>query len=849
MKKLLIVESPAKIKTITKFLDRDFRVMSTIGHIKDLPPRKIGVEIAKSGEITLEYDVLKDKQKVITEIVREAQKCGEIYLAPDPDREGEIIAWHIGQDIAKVVPKGTKIFRITFNEITKEAILEAIANPGEIDERKVAAQQARRVLDRWVGYQVSPILWRKISKGLSAGRVQSVALRLICDRETEILNFKAVEYWTIDAIFKAAKAEFSAQLTKINNKKAEPKTQAESEAITSKLQQAQYVVSSIEDKQRLKNPLPPFMTSTLQQAAYNRLGFSVKKTMQIAQNLYEGVTLDDPNSPIALITYMRSDSLRIADSAVKSAREYISSNYGKDYLPASAKVYAKAGKAQDAHEAIRPIKTELHPDIVQKYVSTDQAKLYKLIWQRFIATQMNQAIYAQRQVTINGVANSAAKPSDSSKSDNFEFKVTGSTLIFDGFLKVYNLDEEDAEQIVKIPKDLADKQALDLNKIDPKQHFTQASPRYSEATLVKELEKEGIGRPSTYATILNTIRERSYTTLNDKKRFMPTELGLAVTKLLVENLPHIMDPKFTAHMEEDLDKIAEGTLARDSLLNDFYTNFKADLERFQESGARAPQVTDIACPQCHDRKLVIKFSKNGEFLGCAGYPDCSFTCNFEKTETGELKLLEKQVNKAELLEETCPKCNANKLRKMVGRFGPFISCSGYPACKYIQVEKLGISCPICKTGDIIKRQWRGGSFWGCNNYPKCQFAIFGELVEQACPLCQLPILSKKTDRAGQDVYSCGAKTCTYSSDGSKATYLARSSSKTKNSKSTSKSGAKTKASSKSSTSEKASPKTTKASTSKITNNSKSQEPTTSKSKKTTSAKVPKTDRVKKAKSQ
>lgn len=785
MKKLLIVESPAKIKTITKFLDRDFRVMSTIGHIKDLPPRKIGVEIAKSGEITLEYDVLKDKQKVITEIVREAQKCGEIYLAPDPDREGEIIAWHIGQDIAKVIPKGTKIFRITFNEITKEAILEAIANPGEIDERKVAAQQARRVLDRWVGYQVSPILWRKISKGLSAGRVQSVALRLICDRETEILNFKAVEYWTIDAIFKTKLAEFSAQLTKVNHKKAEPKTQAESEAITSKLQQAQYTVSSIEDKQRLKNPLPPFMTSTLQQAAYNRLGFSVKKTMQIAQNLYEGVTLDDPNSPIALITYMRSDSLRIADSAVKSAREYISSNYGKDYLPASAKVYAKAGKAQDAHEAIRPIKTELHPDIVQKYVSTDQAKLYRLIWQRFVATQMNPAVYAQRQVTINGTS---ANTNHTSLQDSFEFKVTGSTLIFEGFLKVYNLDEEDTEQIVKIPKDLAAQQNLDLNKIDPKQHFTQAPPRYSEATLVKELEKEGIGRPSTYATILNTIRERSYTTLNDKKRFVPTELGLAVTTLLVENLPHIMNPKFTAHMEEDLDKIADGTLARDSLLNEFYTNFKADLERFQESGARAPQMTDIACPQCHDRKLVVKFSKNGEFLGCAGYPDCSFTCNFEKTETGELKLLEKQINKAELLEETCPKCNANKLRKMVGRFGPFISCSGYPACKYIQVEKLGISCPICKTGDIIKRQWRGGSFWGCNNYPKCQFAIFGELVEQACPLCQLPILSKKTDRAGQDVYSCGAKTCTYSSDGSKATYLARSSSKTKSgSKSSSKS--------------------------------------------------------------
>lgn len=771
MKKLLIVESPAKIKTINKFLDRNFRVMSTVGHIKDLPPRKLGVEQTPAGQITLEYETIKDKARVIADIVKAAQQCDTIYLAPDPDREGEIIAWHIGHEIAKALPASAQIYRITFNEITKEAILDAVAHPGAIDEQKVAAQQARRVLDRWVGYEVSPILWRKIHKGLSAGRVQSVALRLICDRETEIMQFKPTEYWTVEGLFQPDKttAEFTAQLTKINQKKAELKDQATTDALLKKLRPAQYQISSVEDKQRSKNPLPPFMTSTLQQAAYNRLGFSVKKTMQLAQNLYEGVPLDDPSTPIALITYMRTDSLRIADSALKAARHQISTQYGKDYLPTTAKVYAKGGKAQDAHEAIRPIKPELTPDAVQPYLSNDQARLYRLIWQRFMASQMTAALYAQRQVTILG----------QHQTEQFEFKATGSTLIFDGFLKVYQLEEEEGEQNVKLPKELAAKQAALLQKLEPKQHFTQAPPRYSEATLVKELEKEGIGRPSTYATILNTIRERSYTTLNDKKRFAPTELGLAVTKILVANLPQIMDPKFTAHMEEDLDKIAAGELNRDRLLNNFYQNFKQDLERFQASGSRAPQVTELDCPTCHKHKLMIKFSKNGEFLGCQNYPECNFTSNFERTETGEIKLLEKKASNAELLPDICPQCHKHQLRKMIGRFGPFVACSGYPACKYIQVEKADIKCPTCHTGDIIKRKWRGGSFWGCSNYPQCQFAIFGEIVKQPCPVCHVAILGAKIDRNGVEVLSCGVKSCTYSSDGSKATYASRAQKATK----------------------------------------------------------------------
>jgi DNA topoisomerase-1 len=505
MKKLLVVESPSKIKTIKKFLGSEFKIMSTMGHVKDLPVNEMGVT---RDPIAITYVPIKDKSKVIAELCKAAQGVDEVYLAPDPDREGEIIAWHIAEEMKKVMKNPEAIHRITFNEITKQAILSSIDNQHQIDMEKVAAQQARRILDRWVGYEVSPLLWKKIKKGLSAGRVQSVALKFICEREEAIREFKPEEYWSITGTFKHPKGQLVAPLTHIKSKKAEIKSKKTADKIVEDLNKIDFSITEIKDKKRAKNPLPPFMTSTLQQAAYNRLGFSVKKTMQVAQNLYEGIPLGGDGSPVALITYMRTDSLRLSDTAIKGSRDYISKNFGKDYLPSKALTYEKKSKAaaQDAHEAIRPVDMVLNPSHVKKHATKDQARLYELIWQRTVASQMKSAEYAQRQVVLKG--------------DIYTFKVTGSTLLFDGFLKVYGIDEEDddKEKNNKIPEGIKEKDSADLKKIDPKQHFTQPPPRYSEASLVKEMEKEGIGRPSTFVAILNTIRARDYTTL-EKKTF------------------------------------------------------------------------------------------------------------------------------------------------------------------------------------------------------------------------------------------------------------------------------------------------------------------------------------------
>ncbi len=746
MKKILIVESPAKIKTISKLLDKDFKIMSTVGHIKDLPTKELGVEV--NDEIHITYTVIKDKDKVIADICKAAQSADIIYLAPDPDREGEIIAWHIEQDIKKVAKKGAKIHRITYNEITKPAIEEAIAHPSTVDMQKVAAQQARRVLDRWVGYQVSPILWKKITKGLSAGRVQSVALRLICDREQAIREFKTEEYWDITGTFGHNKDSFAAALTHIGKKKAEIPTQKDAQKIAADIKKASYVIDEVTDKTRKKNPLEPFMTSSLQQAGYNRLGFSVKKTMQVAQQLYEGMPLADESTPVALITYMRTDSLRLSDTAITQAREYISKNYAKDYLPAKPNVFERKSKAkaQEAHEAIRPIDVSITPTIARKYLPADAAKLYTLIWQRFVACQMKPAEYAQRQVIIKG--------------GEFIFKVTGSTLIFDGFLKVYEVDEEDQEKKVVLPADLKTKDSVALQALEPKQHFTQPPARYTEASLVKEMEKEGIGRPSTYATILNTIRERSYTTLDERKRFVPTELGMTVTNLLVKNLPRIMDIKFTALMENDLDKIAHGDLGRDELLKGFYTQFQNDLEAFlgEDGKKKVAEPTEVTCPECNQHKLAIRFGKGGEFLGCLGYPECNFTSNFKRNEQGIIELV--AAEKPKLLDETCPKCGS-QLRELVGRYGPFIACSGYPECKYIKQNEAGFDCPQCGKGRIVERVWKGGKFWGCSNYPKCKFAIFDQIEVTPCPKCKLPFLIKKTDKDGNVTIYCSDKNCGY----------------------------------------------------------------------------------------
>ncbi len=741
MKHLLIVESPAKIKTIKKFLGNDFVIMSTLGHVKDLPKRKVGVSF-EDGKILLEYVPLDKKAKVIADICKQATKSDHIYLAPDPDREGEAIAWHIEQEVQKVIKDPSQIHRITFNELTKPALQESLQTPSTIDNNKVAAQQARRVLDRWVGYEVSPILWKKVQKGLSAGRVQSVALRLICDRETEIRAFKPEEYWSIEGLFSYRESDIQTTLYQVNKKKPTIKNEKSAQKLVADIPQRQYTITSVKDSKRKKNPNAPFITSTLQQAAYNRLGFKVQRTMQIAQKLYEGLPLDDPQNPTALITYMRTDSTRISDTAIKQVRSYISTAFSKEYLPSKSLVYAKGKKqAQDAHEAIRPVDTQRTPDAVKKYLDNDSYRLYKLIWDRFVACQMKAAQYAQRQVIISG--------------GPYTFKATGSTLLFDGFMKVYASDDKKDKETTMLPRTLNEKDPVDLKKVSPKQHFTQPPARYTEASLVKELEKEGIGRPSTYATIMRTIQARAYTNLDEKKRFFPTELGQTVTDLLKENLPKIMDISFTAHMEEDLDKIAQGDIERDKVLTEFYEDFSQSVTKFAgEAKSRKAEPTAITCPECKEHKLIIRFGKAGAFVGCPSFPECTFTSNFERQEDSTIKLVKRE--EPQLLDEKCPKCES-PLQQRVGRYGPFSSCSGYPKCKYIKQEVASFPCPQCG-GELTKRNWRGKTFWGCQNYPKCKFSIPGEIEQTPCPSCKNPYrLKRKKD--GQEVLLCPNKEC------------------------------------------------------------------------------------------
>lgn len=740
--KLLIVESPAKIKTISKFLGPDFKIMSTFGHIKDLPPKKLGIiRDEKTKTIDIEYVPMKDKDKTIAEICKQAGKSGEIYLASDPDREGEIISWHIGQEIAKIFKDKSKIYRITFNEITKQAILDAINDKSTVNMKLVRAQQARRILDRWVGYQVSPILWKKISKGLSAGRVQSVALLLICNREEEILNFKPEEFWSILGKFNIDKSNLDAELFKINKKEFKITNQEDADKIIASIKKEKYSIEKITDSKKSRNPLPPFMTSTLQQDAYNKLGFSVDKTMFVAQKLYEGVPLSDKDKPEALITYMRTDSLRLSDTALDASRNYISKNFGGDYLPKTANIYSKKG-AQDAHEAIRPININVTPEIAAKYLSKDHAKLYTLIWQRSVACQMTAAQYFQRQVLISG--------------GNFTFKATGSTLIFDGFLRVYPSKADGQDELI-IPKEIKEKDLLNLKNIEGKQHFTKPAPRYNESSLVKEMEKQGIGRPSTYATIISTIQKRKYVD-KDQKKFVPTELGKAVIKMLVEHLPDIINVTFTAKMEQDLDKIADGEIKRDDVLNDFYEPFEKDLKAWAGKDTKREAIkTNIKCPKCKN-SLVVRFGKAGEFLGCSKFPECDFTSQFKKDEQGNIELVEAQ--EPVKVDIKCPNCGKNLVQK-IGRFGPFYACPGYPECKYIHQEALKMPCPMCK-GKIVKRVSKRGTFWGCSNYPKCKFIISGDVEEEKCPKCKSPYLLKKKDKDGNVTLTCPNKDCGYS---------------------------------------------------------------------------------------
>jgi len=810
-KGLVIVESPGKVKLISKYLGKGYTVEASYGHVKDLPKSTLGVDV--DNDFETEYIVIPGKEKVVAKLKKLALGVDTIYLAPDPDREGEAMAAHLAQELGDGKSKKKKkkdenghdrILRVTFNEITQRAVREAFERPRDIDQHLVDAQQARRVLDRLVGYQVSPLLWDKVRRGLSAGRVQTVALRLIVEREREIKAFEKKEYWTIDAHLAGPKPPaFDARFLGKGEEKIEVPNEEESKKITSALEKADWVVRTVEKKERRRNATPPFTTSKLQQDASRKLRFSVKRAMMIAQRLYEGVELGDEGQ-VGLITYMRTDSTRVAPEALAEVREYIGSNYGPDYLPQSPNTYKEKKEAQAAHEAIRPTSAMRHPDQIKQYLKEDELKVYTLIWQRFIASQMNPAIFDQTTIDID------AKTSN----ETFWFRVTGSVEKFDGFLKVYKeskegKDEEDEELKHKLPA-LEAGQKLTLRQLKPEQHFTEPPPRYNEASLVKELEERGIGRPSTYAAILSTIQDRQYVTKVGGK-FTPTEIGLVVTDLLVENFRDIFDVQYTARLEEELDEIEEGKEGWTDALADFYKKFEKDLryaQKHMENIKRMEKPTDEKCERCGS-PLVIKWGKHGSFYACSSYDkedpnSCTFTKenpinlpdldSADMQETGAAdeycencgrvmvlkrgrfgqfmactgypdckttRRLDQGKRVPDIpLDEKCPKCDRNMVIRH-GRYGEFTSCSGYPDCKYVKQNYIGVKCPLCKDGDLVEKKARkGNTFYGCSNYPKCKFTSAGKPIDEKCPSCGSEYLVEKYLKSGP-VIACPNKECDY----------------------------------------------------------------------------------------
>jgi DNA topoisomerase-1 len=762
-KKLIIVESPTKVRTIKKYMGDRFNVAATVGHIKDLPPKELGVDT--KNDFKPVYTTIKGKDKVIRNLKKAAESVDTVYLAPDPDREGEAIAWHAAEVLKK---KGRTFHRVLFHELTEKAIKAAMSSPEPLNLQRFESQQARRILDRLVGYQISPVLWRKIRRGLSAGRVQSVAVRIICERERKIEQFVAEEYWSIAAELEGeSPPSFLARLTKIDDKKViTPSDRKDGEkitipdektatAITNGLKGVDFVVSSVVKKTRKRHPYPPFTTSKLQQDAINKLRFSAKKTMVLAQQLYEGIELG-PGEPVGLITYMRTDSTRVAAEAVEEARELIKKDYGAEYLPKKPLFYKNRKKVQDAHEAIRPTSVSNTPKSVASFLSADQLALYELIWQRFTACQMNPALIDQTTITI------AAGSS--------EFAVTGSVIAFDGFMALYPVAAEKNKKNgeTKLPQ-LQEGMPLNCLEIIPKQHFTQPPPRFSEASLVKELEENGIGRPSTYASILSTI-QKAYVDI-EKRYLKPTELGFIVTDFLVANFPDIVNVAFTAHMEENLDEIVEGKKGWVATLAEFYGPFEKVLKQVDTDITKNNNkgvATEISCPECKS-PLGIKVGKNGPFLACSAYPECKFTSNFIRSEKGEIRMVERP--KDEPTDETCEKCGKPMVRKQ-GRFGPFLACSGYPECKNtlsLQGEKddnpqtTGVKCPEegCDGELLMRRSRRGKVFYGCSRYPKCKFALWNKPVSESCPECGAAILVEKTTKKKGAFLACSNKECKY----------------------------------------------------------------------------------------
>jgi DNA topoisomerase-1 len=798
-KSLVIVESPAKARTINKYLGSDYLVKASLGHVLDLPKKDLGVDVAHNFKPT--YITIPGRKAIIAELKSAAAKSEAIYLAADPDREGEAICAHLRELLNG---KKRKIFRVLFNEITRDAIREAFKAPGEIDSRLVDAQQARRILDRLVGYQVSPLLWDKVKRGISAGRVQTVALRLIVEREREIQAFQKKEYWTIRARLEGKNPPpFDARLVKFQGKDLEIPDQATAERIVNAIKAASPVVESVTTTEKRKYPVPPFITSKLQQEAVRKLHFPARKTMLLAQRLYEGLEIGEEGS-VGLITYMRTDSTRVAEGALSAVRGYILTTFGKDYLPAAPIHYKSKKDAQDAHEAIRPTDPRRDPDSIKKYLSPDEFKLYKLIWQRFVASQMTPAVFDQTTIDISA--------------GDYLLRATGSVEKFNGFRAVYEEGkdekaemEEDEELKLRLPQ-VKQGERLKLRKLLPEQHFTEPPPRFNEATLVKALEEKGIGRPSTYATILSIIQNREYVE-KLQGRFYPSELGMLVSDLLVKNFSDIFEVAYTARMEEELDEVEEGKLTWTEALSEFYKKFKKDLrvaerEMVDIKGEGIP--TEVKCEKC-GKPMVIRLGRNGQFLSCTGYPECDGTSDLppelaaKYTSAGppapelpeqtcekcgkpmavkrgrfgfflactgypECRNTKRIVMKEgaptavsdTLLEEKCPECGSNLALKH-GRYGQFTACSNYPQCKYVKRQTLGIPCPEkgC-TGELVARRTRKGkTFYGCSRYPDCKFTAWDKPVNEPCPDCGNPLLLEKYKKDGPPIRYCPNESCKY----------------------------------------------------------------------------------------
>ena len=818
-KSLVIVESPAKAKTIEKYLGKGFEVLASVGHIMDLPKNEIGVELEnRTFEPTL--IVSPGKEKVVAQLKRAAAKADEIFLAPDPDREGEAIAYHLALQLGTTAKERKKIRRVTFNEITKKAVQEAFHHARAVDQNLVDAQQTRRVLDRLVGYQISPLLWDKVRRGLSAGRVQTVAVRLIVEREREIGGFQPVEYWTLDALLhpeKQAETRLKARFVGIDGEAVRVSTGQDKDgkeqfisgalpdeksmkAVLAALDDARWSLVSVQSTEKQRKPLAPFITSQLQRDAASKLGFNVRRTMGVAQRLYEGVEIGAEGA-VGLITYMRTDSPRVSPEAIAGAREWITKHLGAKYLPQTPNLYKGKKAAQDAHEAIRPTDVSRTPESIARYLTEEQLKLYRLVWNRFVASQMMPAVFDVTTAKIAAVSATTKK--------TYDFRLSGSVLRFDGFLKVYEIledkkDDEDDESSNKLPN-LDNVKKLELDKLDHEQHFTQPPPRYNEASLVKVLEERGIGRPSTYAAIINTIQDREYVT-KMSGRFYPTEIGMVVCDLLVKNFPYIFDTAYTAKLEEELDEIEEGNEKWVDLMNGFYDHF---VEELKDAGVKMEDIkrmekkTNEKCDLCGS-PLVLKWGKFGSFYACSAYNkkdknSCTFTKENtagkpdlntpEAQEAGEQeeycdncgrvmvlrrgpfgmfmscpgfnedppcktfrKLSSKQQQKQSAPQPTgedCPQCGKPLVLRQ-GSYGEFVSCSGYPKCKYVKQNLIeGLKCPKCGTGDLAERKARRGNlFWGCTNYPKCDFTTNYKPVAEKCPECGSPYLVEKTLRSG-----------------------------------------------------------------------------------------------------